>query len=166
MSSKRRNKVDDDDVLVLTHAEELATSHSFERGTQVLIDETQERFYCAGYTTRVIATRLGWTQANIWVPDHAKQNMEDGHPEFTDHLRAIEIVVTRPISVHDVPEEPNQIQFFANANVLRDKGVIRSRSMETVDVLIKLRLIHTETYLRAFHLSPMRHTRGGHQLWP
>lgn len=167
MSTRRRIRVErDNEVQVFGRLTDLATAPVLSRGVRVFVAETQETFYCVGITTPTIAAHIGWYQENIWLPDHAKQHMERKHPEISDHLRAIEVIVSNPITVNDVPGEPNQLQFFANGDHLRAEGLIVSTSILTVDVLIELRPVHGEIYLRAYHLSPMRRTKGGRQRWP
>jgi hypothetical protein len=157
---------EDDDFHVFDSLKDLATARAFSLGSQVLIATTQELFYCAGRTTPVIAAHLGWTQENVWLPESARQKMRAKHPEFRDPINAIQVVLSKPASVHNVPGVSDQVQFFAETGLLREAGNLTSRSVPTVDVLIELRPtgVGKLIYLRAFHLSPMRRAKGI-QLW-
>lgn len=40
-------------------------------GTRVYVEEDGIRYIAVGNTTPQIAQLLGWTQANVWMPEHA-----------------------------------------------------------------------------------------------
>jgi hypothetical protein len=153
-------------VRVFGRLADLASDVRFPAGTLVRVEETHELFHSVGTTLPIIADRLGWTQGSVWLPESAMRRMEINHPEFADPVQAIGIVLTHPIAVCDVPDVPNQVQFFADAQRLRQERLVRSRSIRTVDVLIELRRAADDIYLRAFHLSPMRKPKEGRLRWP
>lgn len=135
-------------------------------GTRVFVDEDRNIYIGIGNTTMEIAERLGWTQENVWLPSFHERYIEENHPEFPDPLQAVRRVLSQPHSVYDVPEQPTQTQFFATGDSLRVRGLLISRSVRYVDVLVELRQVLGGSYLRVFHLSPKRHPKEGRRRWP
>lgn len=144
---------------------ELATADRLPLGILVAVEHTGEFFIAGGTTSQKIRTALGWEQPNIWIPLSAFGRFEEAHPEIGSPLDAFTTVVNHPDSIHDVAAAEHQTQFFASANVLRDRGWTLSRKIKYVDVLIESRRVVGGVYLRAFHLAPARRTKGK-QLWP
>ena len=52
---------------------ELAIAPSLEVGTRVLVREYGYVYISVGNTLPEIRSRLGWTQDNVWMPDHVER---------------------------------------------------------------------------------------------
>ena len=131
------------------------------------LDGTLWRYYAVGNTTREIASRLGWTQGNVWLREPERRYMLLARPDvFTSLEHAIAHVVARPESVHENDRAPGGYYVIASGAALRAAGLLRSRSTRLVDVTIEVRAVLEGSFLRLFHFAPAARNQGGRQLWP
>lgn len=92
-----------------------------------------------GQTTLEILGQIGWSQANIWMPEHVEVNILLKHGVFPDPIVAAQGLLTGPLSVHHDRRGPGFTYFFIAAERLREAGLLTSRSTEFVDGVIELR---------------------------
>ncbi len=145
---------------------DLGTMDPVQAGTRVYVEEDGTTYTSAGTTQPDIAQRIGWEHANIWIPDHVLIRMEARPLPFVDIVSVASIVMRRPTSVHQGTRQTNHVYFIAEANVVREAGLLLSRSARFVDAVVELRHISGGSILRMFHLSPRGKNQGGAQLWP
>jgi hypothetical protein len=93
-------------VLSLSNIVELAVVGAMPLGTVVRVEQSGEIFVAAGNMQAGVKQSLGWNQSNIWLPASALQRMRLAHPEFSDHLEALALVVNHADSIHKVNDEP------------------------------------------------------------
>lgn len=147
---------------------ELATAPPFEVGTRVLVHEDGYVYISVGNTRPEIRDRLGWTQGNVWMPDHVEGRLLVQHPEIQPSVDAMAHVLSHPIRVglrRGKAGEPS-VQFIIGGDELRTLGYLRSRSTLYVDVLVELRQMQDEVILRGYHISPMNRIPGRRPIWP
>lgn len=132
----------------------------------MFVEEDGRIYIGVGHTSRAIAARLGWAQGNIWLPDHELHRIATRHPVLPDTIAAAEAVLSNPLSVHDNPRKPDSVYFIVNADEMRNRGLLASRSAPYVDAVVELRRAGTSFWLRMFHLSPAHRNKGGAKLWP
>lgn len=155
-----------DDIRRVRTLEQLAVEPARPVGTRIHVDEDHFVYISVGNTRPEIAERLGWTGRNVWMPDHVERYLHERHPEISPPVEAVALVLGNPLAVHREPIEIQKVRFIASADDLRAAGLISSRSMKLVDVMVELRDVGLETVLRTFHLAPTRHGVRGPQLWP
>lgn len=145
---------------------ELATEVSVPVGTRIFVEEDGIIYTSVGQTRPEIASRLGWTQPNIWLPSPALRDMRIYHEVIVDHINAAALALQNPFSVHEGRDE-GQYYFFLYAELFREAGLLTSRSTRFIDAVVQLReTIDGSKLLRLFHLSPATRNKGGRQLWP
>ncbi len=145
---------------------ELGIAPTMPVGTWVEIEHSGQRFVSVGSTRPEIASRLGWTQGNVWLPEVAREYILASHPVFSDLMAVISLMLLEPDSVHQDPLMEGGTLFVVSARKLREAGLLMSRSAKFVDAVVELRVTGGGAYLRLFHLSPASRNRGGEQLWP
>jgi hypothetical protein len=145
---------------------DLGTMEPVPAGTRVYVEEDHTTYISAGTTTPAIAQRIGWEHANIWIPDHVLIRMTARPLPFVDIISVASIVMRRPSSVHQGTRQTNHVYFIVEASVIRDAGLLLSRSARFVDAVVELRHVSGGNILRLFHLSPRGKNQGGAQLWP
>lgn len=152
----------------VAHEGELALVSPLAIGTPILVERTRRIHYSVGLPAPAISARLGWVATNIWLPDHARQNILRDHPVFPDLFAAIRILLEQPDSVRRNPTEPASLSFVfvAGAEMLRQSGLLSGQRSRYVDAIVEWRHVRGRRYLRLFHLSPRRRAPGGAQLWP
>lgn len=151
----------------LTHLSDLAREPAIPVGSRVLVAEDGHIYISIGNTTPAIAARLGWTQANVWMPEHVLTGINWRHPVIIDPITSASRVLQAPLSVHEDPRgRPDHSYWIIPAQALRNEGLLASRSTRYVDAVVELRYVGESGLLRIFHLSPRSRNQGGLQLWP
>jgi hypothetical protein len=152
----------------LTSLAELATAPPFEMGTRVLVHEDGCVYISVGNTRPEIRDRLGWTQGNVWMPDHVERRLSRVHPEIEQPVGVMALVLMNPLAVNlrtgreGVPE----VRFLASSNGPRSAGYLQSQSIAHLDMLVELRPADHATHLRAFHLAPTKRFERRRLIWP
>jgi hypothetical protein len=145
---------------------ELAIEHPVPVGTRVFVQEDGIIYTGVGQTRIEIASRLGWTQPNIWIPEDAFQDISHEHDVYTSVSLAASSVLQHPLSVYK-GRGPPFTSFVIEGDTLRDHGLLTSRSTQFVDAVVESRRSTGERmFLRLFHLSPATRNKGDMQLWP
>jgi hypothetical protein len=135
--------------------------------TQVLVEEDGFLYIALGNTSPPIAQRLGWTQANVWLPEHALLAiLRKRGWVILDPVAAATEVLAHPIIVRRDQRPDDAVCFIAEPSNLRQLGLLRSETTRYVDALVELRKVPGGNLLRLFHLSPRDNDEGGEQLWP
>lgn len=161
----------DDDgqgVLELERLVELATTPRVVIGTRVLVREDGHVYISVGNTLPEITTRLGWTQGNVWMPDHVEWRLPIQHPEIESCVEAMAFVLSHPNTANLLLGDAGEpsVRFVISGDELRDAGYLRSRRTRYVDLLVELRRVEREIILRGYHLSPANFGAGRRQIWP
>jgi hypothetical protein len=136
--------------------------------TKVLVERTNRVYFGMGTLGANIAARLGWTAENVWLPDHALEDIEDAHRgAFHDVFGTVHAILTRPSFVLQNPREPKaSVLLVAEAGELQQLGLLAPMREQYVEAAIERRAVLGSTHLRLFHLSPRRRRPSGVQLWP
>jgi len=135
-------------------------------GTRVEIGDTGQRFVGVGGIRPEIVSRLDWVPGNVWIPEPALVRMLSRRSVFPDLLAAVQALLLFASSVH-VDRELEQGAYFVIAgDLLREKGLLVSRSAAFVDGVVELRQVTGGSYLRLFHFGPTKRVKGGTQIWP
>src|SRR3712207_251475 len=130
-------------------------------------DGTNWRYYSVGNTTREIASRLGWTQGNVWLREPERRYMLFTRQDvFTSLEHAIAYTLAHPQSVHENDRAPGGLYFIISGLALREAGLLKSRRTRLVDATIEVRAVLEGSFLRLFHFAPAIRNQGGRQLWP
>ncbi|HET7037318.1 MAG TPA: hypothetical protein VFI42_16655 [Thermomicrobiaceae bacterium] len=145
---------------------ELATLPGVPVGTRVRVAEDGYGYIGLGQTRPEIAARLGWTQANVWMPEHVERYVLRQHQEIRRPIEASAYLLGHPDAVSEDPQNPALIRFLIGASAIRSAGFIASRTMTFIDLLVELRRVDGEVLLRAFHLAPATQGRTGTARWP
>lgn len=135
-------------------------------GIRILVDEDRNVYVSIGNTTAEIRERLGWTQQNVWMPEHVEQYILRKHGVFSDPIAIAHAVLSTPTSVHLDSYEEDQFYFVVGRDRLIEQGFALSDGISMVDAMVELRQVQDTELLRFFHLSPRDRNRGGLQLWP
>jgi hypothetical protein len=131
-----------------------------------MVEEDASIYTSVGRTTDEIARRIGWTQANVWIPEHARQDMLEKHKVISDPMAASNLILLNPLGVWMLDGNSTYRLFFAGATMLREAGLLGSRTTRYVDAIIEARSVENGSVLRLFHLSPRKKNYGSIQLWP
>lgn len=92
-------------------------------GTRVFVEEDESVYISVGNTTAEIAARLGWTQENVWMPEHALKWNRTWHPVILDPPGTAALVLRHADSVHEDQKYPqNAWYFLVDGDVLRTAG--------------------------------------------
>lgn len=145
---------------------QLGTMDRVPIGTRVYVEEDGFIYIGVGNTSSQMARRLGWTQANIWMPEHVESSILLKHRVFPNPVVSAQVVLTNPSSVHNDRRGPGFIYFFVTAERLREAELLTSRSTDFVDGVVELRHVSGGQVLRFFHLAPVDRNKGGRQIWP
>lgn len=156
----------DRDTLKVESFANLGASPALAVGTHVLVEEDGWLYINTGQAPDDIEHALGWEHENIWMPQHVLRYISRHHPVISDPVLAMSAVLRQPLSVHQDLKAAHHRYLIADAELLRAKSLLASRSTRYVDAVVELRRIHGGRILRAFHLSPTKQNRGGRQLWP
>lgn len=146
---------------------ELAIAPLVDVGTRVLVREDGYVYISVGNTLPEIRDRLGWTQGNVWMPDHVELRLAIEHPEIVRPLQAMGFALIQP---HDVGQEYRGGAFFTRFLVIGREayaaGILTSRSIALVDLLVELRSTGGQVLLRGMHIAPTRNGPRGRHIWP
>lgn len=144
----------------------LATAERCPVGTRVLVEEDQFTYVSVGQTTTEIANLLGWSQGNVWMPEHVLHYIQHRHEVILDPVATAAAALRQSTSMHLDHAEPEIKRiFYIDAETLRKEGLLSSQTARYVSAGVELRHTSGDTLLRLFHLSPHRITRG-ERLWP
>jgi hypothetical protein len=135
-------------------------------GTVVSVAETQERLIAVGSIAPHIAAKLQWPRPNVWLPEHARSFILGRHPVFPDVIAAARSVLTAPLGVYLSDRRVNTVLILGDADLLRQRDLLPSKSAPFVDAIIERRSVAGGFYLRLYHLSPATRNKGGLRLWP
>ena len=135
-------------------------------GTRVHMAEDGYVYVSAGTTRPEIAAWLGWTQANVWMPEHVERYLLRRHQEIRRPIEAGAYLLSHPDAVSEDPKNRALIRFLIDAHTMRSAGFIASRTMAFIDLLVELRRVDGEVLLRAFHLAPATQGPRGTVRWP
>lgn len=146
---------------------DLGTIEAVQVGTRVAVEEHGILYIAVGNTTSQITQRLGWMQANVWMPEHILRAIVAKRGWIiVDPVAAASLVLANPVTVRNNERPNNAVRFIADATELRRHHLLRSASTRYVDTLVELREVPDGNLLRLFHLSPRSKNQGGEQLWP
>lgn len=146
---------------------DLGTMGLVPAGTQVQVAEDGFLYIAVGNTSPHIAQRLGWTQANIWMPEHVLRDIMGKRSWIIpDPVAAAALILAIPVTVRKDQRPDDAVRFIVEATELRRRGLLQSASTRYVDTLVELREAPGGNLLRLFHLSPRGKNQGGEQLWP
>jgi hypothetical protein len=155
----------DDDLRVVRYLRDLADEPLLPVGTRVVIRENEWVFHRVGNTRPEIASRLKWGQKNVWVPAPALQHIVTTHPEIREPIAGMAFGLNHLLTASEVPDK-SEVRFLIDAKDMRSEGYLVSRSVNFVDLLVKLWSDNGEIVLRGFHLAPTRRVSRGQQRWP
>ena len=146
---------------------ELATAPLVDVGTRVLVHEDGYVYISVGNTRPEIRDRLGWTQGNVWIPDHVESRLPVEHPEIVSPVQAMAFALMR---THHVGQEHRAgelfTRFLVTGSAAHGAGYLASRSVALVDLLVELRNTRGQVLLRGIHIAPTRHGPRGRHIWP
>ncbi|HVX28846.1 MAG TPA: hypothetical protein VHA53_00095, partial [Nitrolancea sp.] len=120
---------------------ELGASTRQLAGTRVLVDEDGLIYTSVGGTTDEIADRLGWEQRHVWMPDHVLSTIRGRHTIFVDPIAAASVLFQRPNGVYSDLRGQHIRVFLATASLLRDRGLLTSKSTRYVDAILEERRV-------------------------
>lgn len=150
----------------VTRLRDLGEISAIAIGTRVFVVEDEHIYIGVGNSTAEIASRLGWSQQNVWLPEHVHQNLLWRHPEIKKPIDCMASILRDPETVNAEPGQPAYFRFLVDAVTVRTAGFVTSRTMKRVDVIVEFRQVDGGSLLRAFHLAPTRHPARGLRLWP
>lgn len=135
-------------------------------GTRVHVKEDGFIYAGIGQTTPEIIDRIGWDQANVWMPERVETGVLIEHGVVPDPVLAAHAVLVGALSVHEDRRGRGFVYFVTVAERLRVVELLTSRSTDFVDGVVELRHVLDGRLLRFFHLAPADRNKGGRQLWP
>ena len=136
-------------------------------GTRVFVHEDGITYIGVGNASSEIAERIGWTQVNVWMPEHVyTYALTKRSRIFPKPALLASSILTHPDSVHRAVRRNDAWYFITSGTALRDRRVLTSESTRYVDAAIELRHVSGGSVLRLFHLSPRNRNYGGEKLWP
>jgi hypothetical protein len=125
------------------------------------------RYYGLGSTRPEIAARLRWTQGNVWLRDLERRHILTTRSGLSDQLEeAIGSTLRQAQSVHENVRPPGGWYFLVSGASLLQAGLINSRRVRYLDLVVEERSVEGGSYLRVVHFSPTTRNAGGRQLWP
>ena len=71
----------------------LATEPFLPPGTRVHVAEDDRIYVGIGFVTPDVATRLGWTQGNVWLPLRELERIKHRHPELPDPVASAHAIL-------------------------------------------------------------------------
>ena len=146
---------------------ELAGLRILPVGSIVQVVTLGASFVAVGQMAPEIAARVGWPEANVWLPESLHQRILSLRMGlFTDLPRAIGYTLWQPTSVHADARQANAAYFIVEGEALRRSGLLHGRSVRFVDAVVESRQVGGTSILRLFHFAPTQRNKGGRQLWP
>src|SRR5205823_2637534 len=132
----------------------------------VVVSETGGVFVSVGQAEPQIATSVGWLPQNVWLPERELDRIRRKHQVFPDTIAAARMLLTRPTSAHRDRHLADAVYLVTSGELLRQAGLLTSRTTRFVDAVVDFRRAGAAGYLRLFHLGPSNRNKGGAQLWP
>jgi hypothetical protein len=163
---EEQSSVDRGDIPSVKRLADLDTIRPLHMGTEVRVAEDGWRYFCIGHVQPEVAERVGWLHQNVWMPDHVVLGVRTKHDVLRDPVLTGSVILSKPSSVHVSLRSQSECYFIMNADRLRERELLASKSVELVDAVVELRQVSGGKLLRLFHLAPTTRNRGGRQLWP
>lgn len=136
-------------------------------GMLVWVDEIKGGYWALGNLPDHVRREIDWPYTNVWMPDHVFQDLSEARVTvFTSPIDAAAALLRDPLSVYEDVRDADSVYLITQGEVLRNQGVLLSKTARYVDAVVEFRRIQGETLPRLFHLSPRGRNYGGKPLWP